>query len=46
VLLRYFEDFPLEARAETLTLPMGTVKSRLNAAKAKLARRLAGRIER
>ena len=46
VLLRYFEDFPLEAIAETLTLPMGTVKSRLNAAKAKLARRLAGRIER
>ena len=46
VLLRYFEDFPLEAIAETLTLPMGTVTSRLNAAKAKLARRLAGRIER
>ena len=41
VLLRYFEGLPIEEIATTLALPPGTVKSRLNYARAVLARRLA-----
>ena len=41
VLLRYFEGLPIEEIATTLALPLGTVKSRLNYARAVLARRLA-----
>ena len=42
VLLRYFEGLPMEEIAATLSLPIGTVKSRLNYARAVLARQLAG----
>ena len=41
VLLRYFEGLQIEEIATTLALPLGTVKSRLNYARAVLARRLA-----
>ena len=41
VILRYFEGLPLEEVAATLVLPLGTVKSRLNYARAVLARQLA-----
>ena len=41
VLLRYFEGLQQDEIAETLALPLGTVKSRLNYARAALARRLA-----
>lgn len=43
VLLRYFEGMALDEIAETLALPSGTVKSRLNYAKSLLAKRLASR---
>ena len=41
VILRYFEGLQLEEIATTLALPLGTVKSRLNYARAALARQLA-----
>ena len=41
VLLRYFEGLSLDEIAATLNLPPGTVKSRLNYARATLARQLA-----
>ena len=41
VILRYFEGLQLEEIATTLSLPLGTVKSRLNYARAVLARQLA-----
>jgi RNA polymerase sigma-70 factor (ECF subfamily) len=41
VLLRYFEGLPMDEIALTLALPLGTVKSRLNYARAVLARQLA-----
>lgn len=41
VILRYFEGLQIEEIATTLALPLGTVKSRLNYARAVLARRLA-----
>ena len=41
VLLRYFEGLQQDEIAQTLALPLGTVKSRLNYARADLARRLA-----
>ena len=41
VLLRYFEGLPVDEIALTLALPLGTVKSRLNNARAVLARQLA-----
>lgn len=41
VILRYFEGLPLDEIAVTLALPPGTVKSRLNYARAVLARQLA-----
>ena len=41
VILRYFEGLPIEEIATALALPPGTVKSRLNYARAVLARRLA-----
>ena len=41
VLLRYFEGLSLDEIATTLNLPPGTVKSRLNYARASLARQLA-----
>ena len=41
VLLRYFEGLQIEEIATTLALPLGTVKSRLNYARAVLARQLA-----
>ena len=44
VLLRYFESLSLEEIAATLALPLGTVKSRLNYAKATLAQRLAAQL--
>ena len=44
VILRYFESFPLNEIAATLSLPIGTVKLRLNYAKAILARRLAAEL--
>ena len=44
VILRYFEDFPLDEIAATLALPLGTVKSRLNYAKTTLAQRLAAQL--
>ncbi len=45
VLLRYFEGLPIEEISTTLALPLGTVKSRLNYARAVLARRLAKPLE-
>ncbi len=36
VVLRYFDDCPLETIAETLGIPVGTVKSRLHAARVAL----------
>jgi RNA polymerase sigma-70 factor (ECF subfamily) len=44
VILRYFEDFPLDEIAATLALPLGTVTSRLNYAKTTLAQRLAAQL--
>ena len=44
VLLRYFEGLQIEEIATTLALPLGTVKSRLNYARAVLARRLAAQL--
>ena len=41
VILRYFEGVQLDEIATTLALPLGTVKSRLNYARAVLARQLA-----
>ena len=41
VILRYFEGLQIEEIATTLALPLGTVKSRLNYARAVLARQLA-----
>ena len=41
VILRYFEGLQLDEIATTLALPLGTVKSRLNYARAVLARQLA-----
>ena len=41
VILRYFEGLPQEEIAATLSLPLGTVKSRLSYARVVLARRLA-----
>ena len=41
MILRYFEGLQLEEIATTLSLPLGTVKSRLNYARAVLARQLA-----
>lgn len=40
VILRYFMDVPLAKMAQILTLPIGTVKSRLHYARIILARRL------
>ena len=44
VLLRYFEGLPIDEISLTLSLPIGTVKSRLNYARAVLARRLAAQL--
>lgn len=40
VLLRYYEELPYEAIAETLNLPLGTVKTHLHRARAILRREL------
>ena len=44
VILRYFEGVPLDEIATTLALPLGTVKSRLNYARAVLSQRLANQL--
>ena len=39
ILLNYFQDMPYKDIAETLDVPLGTVKSRLHAAVREFARR-------